>query len=160
MESVSNVRIVFSILVSARPSPIDSVQHTESTVERNRVNNFQQHQADDDADMRAMIQTSRPYAQSEFNQAEYSRNESNNSCEYVPATNMIRYSDLFHGIPLYFDRQVTLTNGMIDQARQLAWILAGLAAHVFHMPVQTLHLFRDIDSGKSMCKNRIESRYC
>ncbi|CAF0929175.1 unnamed protein product, partial [Didymodactylos carnosus] len=134
-------------LTTGRPST-DNVQHIESTVERDRMKNFRRHQLEDDTDMRTMIRTSRPYVHSEFNQPEYSRNESNNSCEAVPAANMIRYKDQFYLIPLYVDRNVTLTDTMIDQAKQLAWVLAGLSTCVFKMPVETMHLFRDIDSAR------------
>jgi len=36
---------------------------------------------------------------------------------------------------------------MIEQGRQLAFLLSSLAQQVFHLPLQSIHLFRDIDSG-------------
>ena len=139
---------LFSLIVNTRPPvSIDSNESSESTVERDRVDNFRRHQLDDDADMSAMIRTSRPYAQTEFNQPEYSKHEINNSCEFVPAANLIRYSTLFHGIPLYIDPNLTPSTSMICQAEQLSSLLIGLATQVFHLPVETLHLFRDVDSG-------------
>ena len=138
-----------SLLVPDRPSSApNNPQHIESTVERNRMKNFQQHQTEDDASFQTMMQTGRAYIQPEFHQPEHSRNEINNSCEAVPAANMARINILFHSIPLYIEQNVTLTNAMIDQAKQLAWLLSGLALFVFKMPVETMHLFRDIDSGK------------
>ncbi len=37
---------------------------------------------------------------------------------------------------------------MIDQGKQLEYLLPCLVQQVFHLPVQTVHLFRDIDSDK------------
>ena len=127
---------------------IDSIENLSSQVERNRIYHFGRHQSLNEADIDAMIQTSRPYSQMEFNRSEYSRHETNNLCEFVPASNMIRYETLLHGIPLYIDRNVTLTNLMIDQGKQLAWLLSDLAKQVFHMSESVMHLFRDVDSGK------------
>jgi hypothetical protein len=102
-----------------------------------------------------MISTSRPYSQREFNQSESTRHEINNSCEFVPSSNMIRYENLLNGIPLFIDKNVILTNNMIDQGKQLSYLLTNLAIKVFHLPVQTMHLFRDIDSGKYILQNKI-----
>lgn len=99
--------------------------------------------------MNELIGRSRPYVKTELNQAEHSKVEVNNSCEFVPATNMIRYESVFHGIPLYVDRNVTVTSVMINQAKQLSWLLVGLATKVFKLPIETIHLFRDVDSRKS-----------
>ncbi|CAF3745431.1 unnamed protein product [Rotaria sp. Silwood1] len=117
-------------------------------IERDRINHFGRYKSSDEADIRAMIRTSRPYSSTEFNQSEYSRNESNNSCEFVPVSNMIHYDHLLHGISLYIDQNVTLTDTMIDHGKQLAWLLSGLAKDVFNMSVQTIHLFLDIDSAR------------
>jgi len=61
---------------------------------------------------------------------------------------MIRYENLLHGIPLFIDKYVTVTNLMIDQGKQLAYLLFCLAQQVFYLPVKTINLFRDIDSDK------------
>jgi hypothetical protein len=95
-----------------------------------------------------MISSSRPYSQKEYHQSEANRHEINNSCEFVPLSDMIRYENLLHGIPLFIDKNVTITNLMIDQGKHLAYLLSSLAQQVFNLPVQTIHLFRDIDSGK------------
>jgi hypothetical protein len=97
-----------------------------------------------------MIETSRPYSQKQFSQSEQSKIETNNSCEFIPASNMIRYEQMFNQIPLYIDQNVTITNLMINQSKYLSWLLSGLAKQVFNMSVQTMHLFRDIDSGKEI----------
>lgn len=132
---------------SSSSLPTNSVENVFSQVERNRISHFGRHTSSHESDIDQMIRTSRPYSQTEFQRSEYSRNESNNLCEFVPASDMIRHPTLLHGIALYLDRNVTLTNLMIDQGKQLAWLLSGLAKHVFHIPEQTVHLFRDIDSG-------------
>ncbi|CAF2792873.1 unnamed protein product [Rotaria sp. Silwood2] len=130
------------------PSQSQSVENISSTIERNRIDHFGRYKSTDDADIDKMIRTTRSYSQMEFNQTEHSRNENNTSCEFVPAANMIRYDKLFHGIPLYIDRNVKLTNILIDQGKQLAWLLSGLAKQVFNIPVETMHLFRDIESAR------------
>ncbi|CAF3159133.1 unnamed protein product [Rotaria sp. Silwood2] len=131
----------------------NSIENISSTIERDRINNFGQNKSFDEADIRTMIRTSRTYSAKEFNQSEHSRNESNNSCEYIPPSNMIRYDHLLYGISLYIDCNLTLTDAMIDQGKQLARLLSGLAKDVFSMPVQTMHLFRDIDSARIAFNN-------
>jgi hypothetical protein len=142
---------VFSLLAPMRHSSnpsIDSIENLSSRVERDRIYHFGRHQSSNEADIDVMIRTSRRYSQMEFNRSEHLRNETNNLCEFVPASNMIRYKTLIDGLPLYVDQNITLTNLMIDQGKQLAWLLSGLAKEVFHMPVSAMHLFRDVDSGK------------
>ena len=128
----------------------NSIQDHSSTIERNCIPNFGQYKSQDEADINLMIRTSRPYSHKEFNQIQHSKTEINNSCEFVPTSNMIRYDDLLHGIPLYIDRNVQLTNLMIDRSKQFAWVLSGLANQVFQLPIQAIHLFRDVDSGKDI----------
>ena len=133
---------------SSSSRSIDSMENLSSQVERSRISHFGREQSSHDADIDRMIRASRPYSQAEFNRTEYSRNEWNNLCEFVPASNMTRHEVLLHGTPLYIDRNVTVTNLMIDQGKQLAWLLSGLAKQVFHISEQTMHLFRDVDSGQ------------
>ncbi|CAF4854390.1 unnamed protein product [Rotaria sp. Silwood1] len=148
--------LVSTQLPSPSPSPVShplrsqsqSVENISSTIERNRIDHFGRYKSTDDADIDKMIRTTRSYSQMEFNQTEHSRNENNSSCEFVPAANMIRYDKLFHGIPLYIDRNVKLTDILIDQGKQLAWLLSGLAKQVFNIPIETMHLFRDIESAR------------
>ncbi|CAF1437007.1 unnamed protein product, partial [Rotaria sordida] len=126
-----------------------SIENIQSRIERDRINNFDQYKFNDDNDIsRSMISSNRPYSQKEFNQTETNRHEINNSCEFIPSSNMIRYENLLHGIPLYIDKNVIITNLMIDQGKQLAYLLSRLAQQVFNLPVQTIHLFRDIDSAR------------
>jgi len=36
---------------------------------------------------------------------------------------------------------------MIDHGKHLAYLLSALAKKVFHMPIETMHLFMNIDSA-------------
>jgi hypothetical protein len=110
--------------------------------------NFGENKSTKTSLLSAIIQTGRPYTQSELNNEEHVRSETNTSCQTVPAAHMTRYKDVFHGIPLYVENQVTITPKMIDQSKQLACLLHGLAINVFKVPINTIHLFRDIDGGK------------
>ena len=146
---------MFSLLVPEVPLSSSSSssnaggggEHVQSEMRRDRVDDFRQGQQDEENVLRQMIGHSRSYVQPQFNQVEHSRSETNNSCEYVPASNLIRYGQLFSGIPLYLDNRVLLTQNMIKQSEQLATLLAALAKQVFRIPLPTMHLFRDIDSG-------------
>jgi len=145
---------MFSYLLPIQTGPISSipsmnraVENLSSQIEINRVRNFGQLKCEDDGDIDRVIQTGRPYSQREFYQAESSRIETNNSCEFVPSCHLIRHTALLHGIAFYFDEKLTLTDPMIEQGRQLAFLLSSLAQQVFHLPLQSIHLFRDIDSG-------------
>jgi hypothetical protein len=95
-----------------------------------------------------MISKSRPYSKREFNQEETTQHEINNSCEFIPSSNLIRYDNLLNGIPIFIDTNIKLTNLMIDQGKQLSYLLSCLCRQVFNLPLETIHLFRDIDSGK------------
>jgi hypothetical protein len=71
-------------------------------------------------------------------------------CDTMPAMSMTRYKDLFHSVSLFLDKNVTVTEQIIYQAEQLACLLAGLAKHVFEIPINTVHLFQDIDGSKNI----------
>jgi hypothetical protein len=120
--------------------------HMEMT---GRVEDFNRHQIKDDMKLFSMLKKGRAYTQTKFIQQEHVKDEIDHSCEAVPSANMTRYKELFHSIPLYIERNVLVTEKMLDQARQLAWILVGLANHVFKIPIETLHLYRDINGGKT-----------
>jgi hypothetical protein len=102
----------------------------------------------DEKDIRAMIEKTRSFTQQEFHQKESLRREENNSCEYVPPSSMIRYSKSFHQIGLYLDENVLLNDVMIRRAEQLAFLLVSLGGQVFEIARETIHLFRDLNSGK------------
>ncbi|CAF1463258.1 unnamed protein product [Adineta ricciae] len=137
-----------SYFVPPSTEPTNSQENRTSRVERDRVAHFGRYKFDDDTDINKMIRTSSSYSQRTYNQPEFSRNEVNNSCEFIPSTNMIRHEHLFHGIALYLDVDVILTDLMLEQSKHLSYLLSNLAKQVFRIPVETVHLFRDIDSAR------------
>ncbi|CAF1648839.1 unnamed protein product [Rotaria sordida] len=118
------------------------------------VEDFNHQQTKNDTKLFSMLNTGREYTQTKFIQQEYVKNEIDHSCEVVPSANMTRYKDLFHSIPLYIQQDVLITNKMLDQAKQLAWVLIGLANHVFKISIETLHLFRDINGARIAFNDR------
>lgn len=119
--------------------------HVEIT---GRVTDFSRHLVKEDGKLFSMLKKGRAYTQTKFIQQEHVKDELDHSCEAVPSANMTRYKESFHSIPLYVERNVLITDRMLDQARQLSWVLLGLATQVFKIPIETLHLYRDIDGGK------------
>jgi hypothetical protein len=111
------------------------------------VDDFNRHQIKDNAKLFSTIKKGRAYTQSKFIQQEHVKDDIDHSCEAVPSANMTRFKEVFHSIPLYIERNVLVTDKMIDQAKQLAWVLIGLANQVFKIPVETIHLYRDINGG-------------
>jgi hypothetical protein len=127
----------------------DNHHYHESHVSMtSRIEDFNHHQIKDDTKLFSILKKGRTYTQTKFIQQEHVKDEIDHSCEAVPSANMTRYKELFHSIPLYIERNVLITEKMLDQAKQLAWILIGLANHVFKISIETLHLYRDIDGGK------------
>jgi hypothetical protein len=45
---------------------------------------------------------------------------------------MIRYSNVLHGISLYIDRNVTITDTMIEQGKQVAYLLRIEIIYSYH----------------------------
>lgn len=131
-------------------NPHDNHRYHESHVEiAGRVEDFNRYQIKNDTKLFSTLKKGRAYTQTKFTQQEHVKNEIDHSCEAVPSANMTRHKESFHSIPLYVERNVVVTDKMLDQARQLAWALVGLAQHVFKIPIETLHLYRDIDGGKT-----------
>ncbi|CAF4052719.1 unnamed protein product, partial [Adineta steineri] len=115
-------------------------------IKRNCIDDFGKHQNLSKIDLSQITQTSRSYSQNEFQHSEYSRRENNNLCEYIPSSNMIRYQTLLHNISLYIDENVVVTDPMIEQGKQLAYLLSSIVQEVFHMSQSVVHLFRDINT--------------
>ena len=133
-----------------QPQSQSNHHYHESHVEMTgRVEDFSRHQMKDDTKLASILKKGRAYTQTKFIQQEHVKDEIDHSCEAVPSANMTRYRELFHSIPLYIERNVVITEKMLDQARQLTWVLVGLANHVFKIPIETLHLYRDIDGGRT-----------
>ena len=120
--------------------------HTQIT---GRVKDFSRQHANDEKNLSSIPKKGRTYTQSKFVQQEHFKDDIDHSCEAVPSANMTRHKDLFHSLPLYIEKNVQVNEQMFDQARQLAWLLVGLARHVFQMPIESFHLYRDIDGGTS-----------
>ncbi|CAM4809029.1 unnamed protein product [Rotaria magnacalcarata] len=133
----------------------DNNNYHESHVDiTGRVDDFSRHHIKDDGKLLSMLRKGRTYTQTKFIQQEHVKDEINHSCEAVPSANMTRYKDSFHMVPLYIERNVVVTTKMLDHAKQLAWILIGLANHVFKIPIETLHLYRDIDGARIAFNDR------
>ncbi|CAF0896436.1 unnamed protein product, partial [Adineta steineri] len=123
-------------------------------IQRNCIDDFGKHQNLNKTDLNQITQTSRSYSQNEFQHLVYSRCKNNNLCEYIPSSNMIRYQTLLHNILLYIDENVVVTDRMIEQGKQLAYLLSFLAQEVFHMSQSVVHLFRDINSARIAFNNK------
>lgn len=95
-------------------------------------------------------QLNRPYTKSKYTQEEYMDEDENVVGSSNPNIDMKRYKDLFHSIPLYFDKNLNVSEIMVDQAGQLAWIFNNLAQQVFKIPVETIHLYQYINGGKNI----------
>jgi hypothetical protein len=149
----------YSILVPYQYSN-NSTENVRSEIENNRISDFGENGINEDNDINEMMKRSRPYSKTEFNQPESTRYEVNNSCELIPSSSMIRYEKDFYGIYLFIDQNVQLTNLMINQGKQLAYLLSSLSQQVFHLSIQTIYLFRDIDSGMQFILNYIFFIFC
>ena len=136
--------------ISSSPSPSAPTRYTSTTTNNSieRISHFGHQHSSQEAVIDRMIRTSRPYLQTEFRQPEHSREETNNLCEFIPSSNMVRHQTCFHEIPLFVDENVILTDSMTKQAHRLAWLLSGLAKQVFHLSESVMHLFRDAESGR------------
>ncbi|CAF3491343.1 unnamed protein product [Rotaria sp. Silwood2] len=88
------------------------------------------------------------YNHQELIQLEHTKTEICTVCEQVPAEKMIRFKQAFHSIPFYIESDIVVTGTMIDQGNQLAYLLKGLANHVFKVSITIIHIFRDVNSNK------------
>ncbi|UJR16998.1 hypothetical protein I4U23_003896 [Adineta vaga] len=98
--------------------------------------------------LRHIVQNSRPYSNSFFAHSGYVDIEQYESCEFVPDTNMKIYPNSGISIPLFIEENVKVTDEMLDQAKQLAYVLINLAEHVFKLSTEALHLYRDINGSR------------
>ena len=58
------------------------------------------------------------------------------------------FSSLFSDtIRLYYDEKIEFNSSLIEHGKQLSFVLSFLCRDVFHLSIETIHLFRDIDSG-------------
>jgi hypothetical protein len=95
------------------------------------------------------VRPGQPYSSSKLISPGCAREQVLSECEAMLPMNMTRFKDTFHSIPLFVEEKVTVTPQMIRQGKQLAWLLVCLVNDVFtEMPINTIHLFRDIDGGQ------------
>ncbi|CAF1186151.1 unnamed protein product [Adineta steineri] len=127
------------------------------------ITNFR-HAIEDEENLMKKIHQGQSYNRSRFVQSECTKTEICTMCGYYPAANMIRFPDVLHSIPLYVEKDVSVSKTMIDQAKQLAYLLNGLATNVFKISIKTVHLFRDINGRNYQNINillfTIEYFYC
>jgi hypothetical protein len=98
--------------------------------------------------MDRLIRECRAYTGSNIIQKRHFKKELSESCVLVPDANMKRLKDVDISISLFVEQDVGVTDTMINQAKQLACVLTGLAKQVFKFPIESLHLFQDIDGCK------------
>ncbi|CAF1298463.1 unnamed protein product [Adineta steineri] len=115
-----------------KPAPMPDFGHVEKE-NQNDMNKIYKTQA---------------YNHSQLIQLEHTKKQISTVCKQIPAENMTRFNKVFHSIPLYVEQNVIVTDTMADQGYQLAYLLSGLATHVFKISKETIHLFRDINGVK------------
>ena len=93
--------------------------------------------------LRRLPKKSRPYPDSVIIHDGYIKNEHYESCEVVPNANMEIYRNSALPIPFFVEKGIEVTFDMIDHAKQLTHVLVKLAQHVFELPIESLHLYRD-----------------
>ncbi|CAF3585487.1 unnamed protein product [Rotaria sp. Silwood1] len=98
-----------------------------------------------------VLQVLQPYNNVEFytvnNKIENNRT-TREPCEALQNINLEIYKDHFHGIPFYTEKNMHITDSMLNRVRQLAIVLSGLASNVFNQPVMIMKLYRDADTNK------------
>ncbi|CAF1223483.1 unnamed protein product [Rotaria sp. Silwood1] len=98
-----------------------------------------------------VLQVLQPYNNVEFytvnNKIENNRT-TREPCEALQNINLEIYKDHFHGIPFYTEKNMHITDSMLNRVRQLAIVLSGLASNVFDQPVMMMKLYRDADTNK------------
>lgn len=113
-----------------------------------RVKDFGEHSTTENNSVKQIIQGARSFTGNAIHRSENERIENIHCCTLDPAMHLERTKHTFHSIPVYVDRDVKITEKMMNQAEQLAWLIKNLATQVFKIPINTVHLFRDIDGGK------------
>ncbi|CAF2075938.1 unnamed protein product, partial [Rotaria magnacalcarata] len=125
------------------PSPINQRRASDPAPVIHFPKDFNEFDVNNMNQMRHITDLSQTYVNPTFIQNEHTEEEL--SCSYVdlPAANMTRLENVDISIPLYLEQNITKTPKMIDQAKQLAWVLTGLADNVFQLNTHSLHLFCD-----------------
>jgi hypothetical protein len=97
---------------------------------------------------RRTMKNGQPCTTSTYSHPAYTKNETNSGEQSIPTIDLKRYKDSFHSIPLFLFKNVHQAEIMVNEANQLAWVLMNLARHVFGIPIETIHLYQDVDEGK------------
>jgi hypothetical protein len=111
------------------------------------ISDFGEKESRDTILISTVIGEGQAFTDSTLNDSSHVINKTLTECETISAINLIRFKNRFHSIPLFFEKNVIINDKMIKQADQLAWLLFGLATQVFKIPLNTIHLFRDINGG-------------
>jgi hypothetical protein len=122
----------------------------KSHVRSSHVSDFGDNKSKDADLISTIIHRVQAYTDSKLNNPGYITNEPMSECETMPAINMACYKDRFYSVSLFLEKNVIVTEQIIYQAEQLACLLAGLATHVFEIPINTMHLFQDIDGSENI----------
>ncbi len=102
----------------------------------------------DEIDISRLIGGGQAYPHSDCIQEGGVIKEVSKFCVLLPDANMTRLKNVNILLPLFVEKGVLVTDTMINQAKQLAWVLTGLAKQVFKCRTESLHLFRDINGRK------------
>ncbi|UJR34613.1 hypothetical protein I4U23_027390 [Adineta vaga] len=128
-----------------------------STKERfnrdHRIDDFESLHRDDDEWIQNMIRECQSYTDQLLSQTENVQQRIEYQCIEKSAITGKRYKKMFYSIPLFIEQNATITKDMLKQAEQLAWVLNNLAQHVFELPVNIFHLFRDINGNRIAFNN-------
>jgi hypothetical protein len=122
----------------------------KSNVKHSTVSDIENNKSSSMDLISTVLRSGQPFTDSKLNNPGYSTDEPLNECETISAMNMTRYKNLFHLIPLFLEKNVIVTEKMIYQAELLACLLVGLATCVFEIPINTMHLFHDIDGSENI----------
>lgn len=126
----------------------NSNEKVRSEIRNDRMEDFGLHQVNEENEMKEIMTKTRPYSKGEFVRDSSYREETNTSCEFVPSTNLIRYEYLFHGIAFYYDKSIQLNATIVQHVKEFSFLLSFIAQNIFHLSLQTIHVFKDIDSSK------------
>lgn len=100
--------------------------------------------------MSEILKSSRTFTKQKLQQLPHEKHEIIESCTIDPGLNLIRYQSRFHSMAFYVDKRVVVTEYMIREANQFAQIINDLITKVFQISMKPFHLFRDIDTGKTL----------
>ncbi|CAF3330092.1 unnamed protein product [Rotaria sp. Silwood2] len=71
----------------------------------------------------------------------------NGPCQAPANIELENYKDLFYDIPFYTERNMKMTGNILNRARQLALLVAGIATEIFKQPAVMMKIYRDADGN-------------